>query len=677
MSAEAAGERSVAAGGDIGSVSTGDFVTQIAQATVLPAEAFGTGPCTTKVLHLPDRTAQFVGRERELRLLGEAFGEAGGVVVHAVHGLGGIGKSTLAARWAADRTADFNPIWWITAESPAELDAGLAALGRALRPALVGVLTEEAFRECAIQWLSSNDGWLLVLDNVSDPSHIKPLLARAPDGRFLITTRRGAASWRGTATPLDLDVLQPAEAVELFGRIYDGPVDGVEELCAELGCLPLAVDQAAAYCREAGVTPRTYLELLARHPYDMYALTAEGGDAQRTVARVWQVTLDRLADTPMAAGILRVIAWWSPDGIPRAYLERLAGSPLELTEAIRRLAAYSMITLHGSATISVHRLVQAVVRTLIPRLTDTMREVSALVLHASLPGGLWGEATLEWATHVETLASHTALDSETEELTRLFLEAALRLARTYPERGTALCERAAAFVGRNPGTDVELVLDALQTAAMIHMAQGDAIRARRVLEEQIALADREFGEDHLYAFQARGALISVLMGRDRAAGESLASETLERAMRVLGPENMLTLHFRVQLNDLATEMVDLPAMEARLAEAERATGVGSPFSAGFRYRYLDALTEAGEYERAVVQAEKLVDWYGAEMGTMDRVTMQLRSQHVLLLVRVGEPERAAELLPDLISECIGAMGDTPEGRVLIGDLTALLAAISV
>lgn len=180
---EASGDRSVAAGGNIRQVATGDFATLAEHATMLPPEAFALEPCTFPVRNVPDRSAQFVGRGPELAMLDEAFGEPGGVVVHAVHGLGGIGKSTLAAHWAIGRAADFNPVWWITAESRTGVDAGLAALGRALQPALVDVLSEDAFRERTLQWLAANDGWLLVLDNVSDPADIRHLLARAPGGR--------------------------------------------------------------------------------------------------------------------------------------------------------------------------------------------------------------------------------------------------------------------------------------------------------------------------------------------------------------------------------------------------------------------------------------------------------------------------------------------------------------
>lgn len=139
---EAAGERSVAAGGGIGRVNTGDYVTQVEHGIVLPAEALAVAP--TGLVHLPERTKLFVGRARELALLDEGSG------AQVICGLGGIGKSTLAARWAAGRVADHNVVWWITAETLAELDAGLAELARAMQPSVVGVLPEDALRERAL-----------------------------------------------------------------------------------------------------------------------------------------------------------------------------------------------------------------------------------------------------------------------------------------------------------------------------------------------------------------------------------------------------------------------------------------------------------------------------------------------------------------------------------------------
>jgi hypothetical protein len=126
----------------------------------------------------------FVVRAADLARLELALNVSGAdVVVQAVHRLGGIGKSTLAARYAAAHRQDYSVIWWVTADSPAGIDTGLAALAIALQPALAGLLPLEALRERAAAWLASHSGWLMVLDNVTDPAHVKALLGRAPAGQ--------------------------------------------------------------------------------------------------------------------------------------------------------------------------------------------------------------------------------------------------------------------------------------------------------------------------------------------------------------------------------------------------------------------------------------------------------------------------------------------------------------
>ena len=53
------------------------------------------------------------------------------------------------------------------------------------------------------------------------------------------------------------------------------------------------------YLAQAGAPPREYLDLLARYPAAMYQAAPEGGDVARTIARIWHVTLDRLAGDPI------------------------------------------------------------------------------------------------------------------------------------------------------------------------------------------------------------------------------------------------------------------------------------------------------------------------------------------------------------------------------------------
>lgn len=133
----------------------------------------------------------FVGRDSALgRLTGALAGDASAVVTQAVYGLGGVGKSELALQYAVACRAEYPLIWWITAEDAARVQAGLAALAtRLCRPVATAGTTAEA-ADWAVGWLQVHRGWLLILDNVSDPDDVEPLLGQLAGGHILITTRR-------------------------------------------------------------------------------------------------------------------------------------------------------------------------------------------------------------------------------------------------------------------------------------------------------------------------------------------------------------------------------------------------------------------------------------------------------------------------------------------------------
>ncbi|MFI9771845.1 NB-ARC domain-containing protein [Streptomyces sp. NPDC052415] len=427
----ASGERSIAidtGGGDfLGNALTGDNtrVVQLPPEALRPPSEVEAPPGLDD---LPLRPGTFVGRTRELQRLDAALSVPGQVVVQAVHGLGGIGKSTLAAHWAATRGARGHaPIRWINADTPADIEQGLADLTTALQPALAHALSVEKLAERALQWLATHTGWLLILDNVSNPADIAPLLARATTGRFLITSRL-ATTWHQATTVVRLDVLEPAESLDLLTRITTaaGPrnLDGAAELCAELGHLPLAVEQVAAYLAQNPLlTPRAYLDLLARYPATMYRHGAVTTQAERTIARIWNITLDRIATLqPLAADLLRTLAWYAPENIPVTLAAPLADPPT-VSSAIGVLSAYSMITPDpGTDTLAVHRLVQAVARTpdhddlhRTPQGIAQAREQATANLLTALPATWNTPATWPtWRTllpHIDALADHTAQDT--------------------------------------------------------------------------------------------------------------------------------------------------------------------------------------------------------------------------------------------------------------------------
>ena len=558
----------------------------------------------------------FVGRAGELAQMDAALARPGGVVVQAVHGLGGIGKSTLAAHWAATHASDYTLTWWITAGTPGAIDTGLVSLARALQPALSDVLSPKALWEGAVQWLAAHQGWLLILDNVTGPEEVVPLLTRAPAGRFLVTSRR-ATGWQATAVPVRLDVLDPAEAQALLTAILTHDqtrdLDGAAELCAELGYLPLAIEQAGAYIAETGLTPAEYLQLLAAYPADMYAQTAEGGDAQRTIARIWHVTLDRLANDPLAGQVLRILAWYAPEAIPRTLLDGLA-SPQQLTTAIGQLVAYSMITTSGD-TLAAHRLVQAVTRTAdpgdphrSPQAIDDARDQATRQLAAAVPDPSDPAGWPAWRMllpHIDALASHAPPDTDTETTAYILYQAGLFLGNQgQPARAAGHHQRALADCVRVLGKDHPRTLASRNNLANAYEAAGDLGRAIPLHEQVLADRRRVLGKRHPDTLVSRNNLANAY----RAAGDlskaiPLHEQVLADRRRVLGKDHPDTL---ISRNNLAAACVSagdlrraIPLFQQVLADRRRVLGQDHPDTLVSRNNLANAYRAAGDLGRAI------------------------------------------------------------------------------
>ncbi|MEU7650305.1 tetratricopeptide repeat protein, partial [Streptomyces huasconensis] len=490
-------------------------------------------------------TGLFVGRVDELEALETAFARPGEVVVRAVHGLGGVGKSALAANWAARRPEKVR--WWITVDDAGgdAVDTGLASLARALQPGLAG-LPAELQSERAVAWLAGHDEWLLVLDNVEDPRHIRPLLDRVPGGRVLVTTRR-ATGWHHQAATIRLNVFDPAEAIDLFTRIltHHGPrdADGAAAVCEELGHLALAVEQAAAYCTETGTSPRDYLDMLARWPATMFAAGTEGGDSERTIARIWHLTLNHLTNTPLTGDLLRILAWYAPDNIPRTLLHGLAEPP-QLATAIGKLVAYSMITDNHDGTLTIHRLLQALARTpdpndphRLPEAIDQARDQAAALLADTFPADVDRPET--W-TQCRSLLPHT------DALTR----------------------------HHTPDHDTADTAHALNRAATYRIGQGALAPAIHAFQRSLTTHERLLGGDHPDTLVSRNNLAYAYESAgDLGRAIPLYEQTLADCERVLDPEHPAALVSRNNLAGAYESAGDLgraiPLYEQTLADCER------------------------------------------------------------------------------------------------------------
>ncbi|MGW7406651.1 FxSxx-COOH system tetratricopeptide repeat protein [Streptomyces sp. NPDC054833] len=692
-----------------------------AHTTVLPAGALKS-PSKVKAprdcSNVP-RPHGFVGRERQLAALDAAFATSGEVVVQALHGLGGVGKSTLAAHWARTRSGT-SPQWWITAESPDSLDSGLADFAVSLQPTFRSVETgADELREWALSWLAAHRGWLIVLDNVNDPEHVRPVIDRAGrGGRFLITSRR-ATGWHHMSSTVSLDVLDEGEAVELFTRILnhggERDSDGAAEVCAAVGHLPLAVEQAAAYCAETGDSPRAYLDLLTSRPAEMFATAAEGGDAERTIARIWSITLDRLRDLPLAGEVLRVLAWYAPDGIPRnllddlaypsplrprlaeirsrpadnvgalrvrlhqlarAYVERTA-DPLALNTAIGKLAAYSMIS-QQDGIITVHRLVQAFARTPDPkdphrRAKDIAhaQQIAANTLERLLPADSHDPETWPtWHTllpHVSAHTDHMPPESESLTAARLLREASTFYSRRGAvARGTAAGIRAAHIHERLLGKTHHATLNSRNSLANALRAAGDFKRAVELLESNLADTERIVGPDHPDTLASRNNLASAYQDAgDLKRAIPLFESALADNERIFGPAHPTNLLRRNNLALAYKIAGDLeratPLFETALVDAERDLGPDHPDTLTCRSNLAAAYQHAGDPERAISLFESTLADTERVLGPDHPDTLMRRNNLANAYERTCDLKRAIPLFESALAGSERVLGpDHPD-----------------
>jgi hypothetical protein len=209
---------------------------------------------------VPARDPDFAGREEQLAAIRAGLLAGEPVVVHAVRGMGGAGKSQVAIEYAHRHAGDYALTWWLDCENTVLLGQQYAELAIHLGHVTRDAPPEE-MRRAAVSALRQHPSWLLVFDNVTDPATFRQWLPDGP-GHVLITSYQDY--WKGLATAVPVGPLPRPESVHLLRRRVPGFADGDADALADaLDDLPLALAVASAGIAETGMPPAEYVRLRA------------------------------------------------------------------------------------------------------------------------------------------------------------------------------------------------------------------------------------------------------------------------------------------------------------------------------------------------------------------------------------------------------------------------------
>ncbi|MFB4284956.1 tetratricopeptide repeat protein [Nonomuraea sp. MTCD27] len=333
-----------------------------------------TRPRAGALAQLPADLPVFTGRRAELQqalaLLDEQGRQARAVVIGAIGGMAGVGKTTLALHWAHQIT-DSYPDGQLWADlrgfdrSGQVLDPG-QALGGFLRA--LGVTDSRmpaGIDDRAALFRSKLAGRrvLIVLDNARDSEQVRPLLPATPGCLAIVTSRNqltGLTATHGART-LTLDVWTPAEATEALAlRLGAARVAAEPEAVAQIlqlcGHLPLAVAIVAA---RAAARPSFALADIATELREAYGTldafhTLDGADARATFFWSYQTL------SPAAARLFRLLGLHPGPDITLPAAASLIALPTRRVRALlEECGAAHLVTEHAPGRWRLHDLLRA------------------------------------------------------------------------------------------------------------------------------------------------------------------------------------------------------------------------------------------------------------------------------------------------------------------------------
>jgi hypothetical protein len=549
----------------------------------------------------------FLGRDDDLAAINTALkSQDGRAAITTLHGMRGVGKSTLAAAYAERHRNDYGATWWIRAQTEPTMRADLVALGVRLNWVAADGKEEPAVATVMERIVLEGDGILLIYDNAINVDGLKPYLPRGGRSQVLVTSN--AHAWRGVASPVEIK-LWPRKigADYLIARTgRAGERAAAEALSEALGGLPLAHEQAAAYCERLELPLAEYQTRFETTPTRMLDderdAPAEYHD-RTTVAKTFALAIDEAAKLHRAAEPLIVCAaLLAPEPIPlflfaearekfgESLVPALCGDGLD--EAVAALRSFALVDREIIADernltittdcIRLHRLVRQVAAARRDsKSQEAMQRELVAILTTVYPEEVFSDArTWPKARRLDAIAlalvNGIGLESEgktAEQISYLLdrLASYRQSALAALDQAKLLFERALRIDENLYGSNDPRTVQGVNNLGLLLQYQGDLGSAQTLLERALATKEQIFGSEHAEIVSGLNNLASLSYAQGNLAkARSLQERALPICEKAFGSESHYTATI---LNTLAGVLKAQGEFEAARLLFERALAI--------------------------------------------------------------------------------------------------------
>jgi tetratricopeptide (TPR) repeat protein len=343
--------------------------------------------------HVPYRhNPWFAGREKELDDLATKFQPNGH---HLVTGIAGVGKTQILVEYAYRHRDEHMAVLWVNGGSEDTIESDFVHLAAALKLPERRAQETRKVRDAVTRWLQGNRKWLLILDNVNAPEPILPLISLADRGVMVIVSQVRDLQGLEARSHTPIEELSSDGAVELLRRRTEHTAEpfsteAAGALAQALGCLPLALEQAASYITAKNTSISDYLQSYKSRSLELLdSVRPATGSYPRSVQTAWEMNFDEVKKAPAAAELLLHLAFTDADAIPReviaqggmhmgelisSKLRPAESDPLVVDDLLEPLTRYALISRGSGSIYRMHRLVQQVI---VFRMSEDERRVKA------------------------------------------------------------------------------------------------------------------------------------------------------------------------------------------------------------------------------------------------------------------------------------------------------------